>query len=184
MKITYQPNPLNTIVELDEYDIEILRLKLIIEDLDERIYGANFRLEPGERFNPEEAIKELDVDSLEEIDVSKNLQWMIEELKSSHCGDCTCVPCSCLKCHAEHLLGIDTIPKLGKHSAHKIEGAFGNNRNIDEAIEYLVNYKPIRDEAWLKFPPEDFEKHIPRWTEEAKRAAEWLKDYKEKRCQR
>ena len=28
MKITYTPNPLNTIVELDEHEIELFRLKL------------------------------------------------------------------------------------------------------------------------------------------------------------
>ena len=65
-------------------------------------------------------------------------------------------------------LGVDTIVGLGKHAAHKIAGTFGrgaDERTLDEAI------------ARLEHPAEDFERHVPRWTEDARRAAVWLRDY-------
>lgn len=182
MIIHYQPNPLNTIVELDDLDLEKLRLKITIEELKERIYGAHFRLEPGDRFDPKEAMKELNVDGLEDepfkARVNEQIEWCISELKDSHCGDCTCIPCSCMKCRAEYFLGIDTIPHLGKHQASAINGAFSNDRTIDEAIAYLHEHKPVRDGAWLKFPPEDFDRHVPLWMAEGKQAAKWLEDYR------
>src|SRR6185369_3125953 len=48
----------------------------------------------------------------------------VVELAGEHSGDCVCFPCSCVKCHAESLLGVDTIPGLGKHSAYKVGAAF------------------------------------------------------------
>lgn len=33
----------------------------------------------------------------------------LEDLNGWHVGDCTCVPCSCGKCHAENLVGVDTL---------------------------------------------------------------------------
>ncbi len=185
MKIIYQSNPLTTIVELDDNDREILRLKLIIENLEDRIYGAHFDLEPGDRFDAEAARRELDVESLEDEPlnerINKMLGYCLDELHGTHCGDCTCVPCSCLKCHAEYLLGIDTIKGLGKHPAHYVNSAFSEGRTtLDEAIAWLSAYKPVKNKSWEGISQEEFDRHIPRWTEEARLACEWLKNYQQK----
>lgn len=181
MLIHYHPNPLCSVVELDVYDVEKMRLKLIIEDLQERVYGAHFALEKA---NIEAAMRELDIAGLEDEPFNKRLNQRLElfadELRGVHYGDCTCVPCSCAKCYAESLLDIDTIPGLGKHSATKIEAAFRDGRSLDEAIVWLDNYKPERGGDWLRFSQEDFDRHVPRWTEEAKEAAVWLREYRDK----
>jgi alpha-L-fucosidase len=88
---------------------------------------------------------------------------------------------TCVKCMAEEALGISTIEGLGKHSAHKIMGAFGENSSIDEAINRLetkpdYTYKP---ESWINFSQKEYEKHIPRWEAERLAALKWLKTYKE-----
>ena len=44
MKITYTPNPLDTIVELDEHEIELFRLKLKIEQYEDMMFGAHYAL--------------------------------------------------------------------------------------------------------------------------------------------
>jgi hypothetical protein len=184
MIIHYHPNPLQTVVELDAYDLEKLRLKLMIEDLQDRIYGAHLHLEPGKYYDVAAAIRSLDVNSLEEAPFERKIDRLldicVEELRGQHIGDCTCQPCSCMKCHAERLLGIDTIEGLGKHAAHKIDSAFATERSLNEVIASLEDYKPVRGESWSRFPQEDFDRHIPRWTEEARHAAAWLRAYRDR----
>ncbi len=115
----------------------------------------------------------LDVDSEE-------VQNYIHYLNTQHMGDCTCVPCSCMRCHAEEMLGINTIKGLGKHQASKVLGAFGKdgNRTIDEAIASLdVTPEYNKSPTW----PDslDYNIHIPRWESERKSAAALLRTYKE-----
>ena len=45
MKITYTPNPLNTIVELDELDEERLKGKILRETLQDRLFHAYYSLQ-------------------------------------------------------------------------------------------------------------------------------------------
>ncbi len=55
------------------------------------------------------------------------MKYLVDALKNAHCGDCTCIACSCDKCHAEELLGIHTTRGLGKHEASYVEAAFWCN---------------------------------------------------------
>jgi hypothetical protein len=122
----------------------------------------------------------------EKSDIDKRCDQLLEhyvtELQGHHVGDCTCVACSCSKCHAESLLGINTISGLGKHPANSINGAFGkdNQKSIDEAIDYLANYKidpaNYTGEAWKKLG--GYEQFVPRWLAETKHAHDWLVNYK------
>jgi hypothetical protein len=155
MKITYTPNPLNTIVELDDHEKQILWYKVKIIEMENAITNAYFHLRDGQHFNLEEAKKDVNLeyfigedDEISEIDkhVTILVEYYIQDLQYNHDGNCTCFACSCLKCHAESLLGIDTIPGLGKHMARKIRNAFVykdgdtfKERTMEEAIEILKN---------------------------------------------
>lgn len=180
MKITYTPNPLNCVIELDEHERKEFRYKLIIEELEDAMHSASFHLNPEDKYyKPEQARAELDMEYYFGQEFQKRidelLNYYLEDLKGPHGGDCTCVPCSCSKCHAEGMLGIDTIQGLGKHSAYKIndafEGLFGE-RTIDQAIKKLEHYKPKA--AW-----KGWEAHADRWKAEAAHALEWLKKYRD-----
>lgn len=188
MKITYTPNPLATFVELDEHEKELFRLKLKIELLEECVFGAQYCLGMNpyakNKFDVESAKRDLDYDE-EKADARVNelLEHYLEELKGQHVGDCTCVACSCLKCHAESLLGIDTLkPFPGKHAMYHIASAFsrynpetkqhdGPEVSLDEAIEKLASYKPTS--SWLGWMT-----HTDRWAHEAKSAYEYLVTYR------
>jgi len=184
MNIIWNQNPLTTVVELNDSDREMLvryiqneRYSDILADIEMGIADGKITSldEVHKQAKKWEEICELNIDS----DMVKTFE---EELKQGHIGDCTCVPCSCLKCHAEHALGICTIAGLGNHEASKINGAFEGSKTIDEALWTLT--KPItyedRHSAWEKYSREDYEKHIPRWEQESYNALRWLTQYRVK----
>lgn len=151
MKITWTPNPLRTIVELDAADLWWLR-EAMVDD-----YG----------------------DEMDDPEWSNGLHAdYVAALADEHLGDCVCSPCSCLKCHAEDFLGINTIAGLRKYQASHIRSAFGNDgdRSLDEAIAALANWTP---KPW-KQNRETWESCLPRWREEAAEAHAWLVAYRDR----
>lgn len=187
MKITYNENPLHTRVELDETEKLALWHKIKYEDLIENLLiEAHFCLKQGDIKRAKEAVDPkyylADSDN-EKTQLDKNvdelLEYYILALNSGHAGDCTCVPASCAKCHAESLLGIDTIKGLGKHLAHKINSAIEKEGTLEGAIAYLENYQPVKTSIWDKISYINFKSHIPRWKSEAADAAMWLRNYRD-----
>lgn len=191
MKITYNKNPLNTIVELDENEKIKLWQKIKIEQMEELLSDVHFYLEEGEYFNLERAKKAADIDyyfseTEEKSKMDKHcdmcLDYYIEALSSSHAGDCTCVASSCMKCIAEGLIDICTMPSRSKSSAYRIDNAFGkNNENtIEQAIENLANHDinpaDYESEGWKTAG--GHEQYIEKWADETKVAHDWLVDYK------
>lgn len=188
MIIEYNKNPLYSVIILDDADKKELKQKIRIHILEEMLFEGWLYLEDGTHFDLDKAKKRLKIEYEEDGETS-NIDRMCEhmydyclaELSFIHSGDCTCVAASCGKCRVEELLGIDTIAGLGKHSANKIDNAFGkrNEKTIDEALEYLKNYHPIPEnpEKWEKIG--GYEQYMPRWKDEAKYAYDWLLNYKE-----
>jgi hypothetical protein len=181
MKITYNKNPLCSIIELDDVEKELLRLKVKLEEYDEIIFSAWCSLEDN---NIADLRVKLDPNrrSSEKFEhrVVELTNHYIDELKLSHAGDCTCIPCSCSKCRAEELIGQSTLtPFPGKHVLAKIDYAFGKNneRSFSEALKILAEYEPVRSSLWEKYPIEEFNKYIPQWKEEARLAHDYLENY-------
>jgi hypothetical protein len=168
MKLTYTPNPLATKVQLEPHEVELLRLKLRIDLLEDMVFDAHLALtqqdQPSEHPSPvaearEKIIKRLDPATWYEEEPSAldhhieyQLTWMVQELESGmHAGDCTSMAATCPRCLAEGLLGIDTIKGLpGKHGGHAIYHAFHykdgdtwKERSGREALQRLDG--PARD---------------------------------------
>jgi hypothetical protein len=184
MKINWNQNPLATTFTFTEEEKEIFRLKCLIEDLYERLDSAHYYL--GEN-DVEKAKLEYDIwdkNGNSRVFDEGSYLWKLHELEhGAHCGDCTCVPMTCSKCLAEDILGISTISGLGKAGGHNLSGQFDNGKSIHQVILDLENYEPT--------PPQDpesierwervggFDKHIPRWKEEATKSAAWLRKYRD-----
>lgn len=185
MKIVWNKNPLRTTVELTEAEKEVFRLKVRVSEMREAIGMAVFYLNPAESkskyFSPEKA--KLHLDRVQKVDPEEDLYAeLLQELEGGyHCGDCTCVATSCMKCHAEDILGINTTDGLGKHAALYIDGAFGrdNERTIDEALDHLANHTPVRSGAWLNVPQEQFDANVETWKKQARSAHKWLLRYRD-----
>ena len=153
MKITYTPNPQMTKVELSEEEKQTLWFKLKIEEFEEYMYDAHFHLQPNKWYDLEKAKSAVDADywmsedddtpSKMDTRVDAMLEYYTSALQESHMGDCTCFPCSCLKCHAEQKLGIDTMQGVGKHMGHCIYGVFKQEHihTCLDAIKYLQSVK-------------------------------------------
>ncbi len=143
MKITKQPNPLATVVELDENEKKLLWYKLKLEWMEDAMYGAYFNLTSRLKDQPglpamtveaaiEESVRELDPDywcgdegkAPLDTNTDKMLEYYLDELRSIHSGDCTAFPASCGKCHAERLLGFSTLPQFSKGINHSLYHAF------------------------------------------------------------
>lgn len=197
MKITWNQNPMCTTVELDEHEKRELWNKIRFDEMLELLFSAHYELtkkgpdlgelaktvDPTYYLNEEEDGKKTPLD----VRVDMLLQHYLDELIGAHMGDCTCIACSCSKCHAETTLGIDTIKGLGKHEGHKISSTFSykkgkvwKQRTLPEVLAILRDYNPKQtdqgaDAAWAKTG--GFELHIPRWKAEAARAVQWLESY-------
>lgn len=186
MKINWNQNPFYTKVEIDDRDKQMILLAYQNEEYTNILCSLDMEL--NGKFNRpalsdlEEIKKQTgkwgDICNLT-VD-SEEVQCYISYLDTEHMGDCTCVPCSCIRCHVEYMLGIDTIKGLGKHEANKVQGAYGKdgNKTIDEAIAYLEkvpDYK--KPDTWPDSVGWDV--HIPRWERERESALKWLKAYKE-----
>lgn len=186
MKIIYHENPLCSTIELDEVEKKELFYQIKIQKMNELLFNAHFYLQNDQHYDIEKAKKSLDPNYWDESDdddktqldksCMEDLEVYLTHLSSKHVGDCVCIPCSCIKCHAENMLNIDTIKGLGKHQAHYIDLAFNYKNNIEDALYYLKNYQEITD---LK-KNEHNKQYINRWLKEASEAYEWLLNYKNK----
>jgi hypothetical protein len=189
MKITYKDNPLESTIELDESEQRELWLKIKIQELEYLLECAYFESNK-EDFDISCIRKEVDMDYWEstavgqkskiDLRVDEIFNYHLDDLTSSHAGDCTCYPCSCCKCHAERLLGIDTIKGLSKHKASYILSAFKEFNTIDGVINSLENYIPDRAKyGWSRVSDKQWDTHALAAVECAKHAGEWLKQYKQ-----
>lgn len=179
MRIVWNENPLKTQVHLDPQDLKLLKTAIKYDaaymtliDVSNYVDKDTINLKAINKVLSEYFIR----DDADEYD--SDLEYYIDALLDIHMGDCTCVPASCVKCRAEDLLGISTLDNLNKYKTSSIVAAFKDDRNIDQALEYLKNYQGHADERFKELYPDTWQAHVHRWNLNAKAAYEWLFEYK------
>lgn len=171
--VEWAENPLTSKIHLT--DVGRLRVKVGIAI--DWVYGAKASIQLARDHNDLTWLRHVDPET-DDVDAAMeaNLARCEADLRDVHCGDCTCVPASCMRCHAESLLGFSTTEGLGKHEGHCIQSAFSEGRTtIDEALSYLAS--PVRP-TWGT--PEDWAPHMERWALERANALEWLSAYRDR----
>lgn len=175
MKIVYTENPLCTRVELEPHESKELWYLIKVEEMVEMLYDAHFHLQDDKWHDLDKARyaveptyylgNEDDENNVSKLDqrVNELHAHFMEELVSTHAGDCTCFCASCSKCHVEEMLGIRTVENLGKHAGHYMHGLF-HKEGIDtcakaiadlraneslsdtgkKVLEWLVNYQTTK----------------------------------------
>ena len=162
MKMTYTENPLATRVELDEAESCMLWHIIKAKELEELLFEVHCHLDPR-HLDVNKARDDADLTYIlgDDDNVPSGLEQRVNtlhahcmaELQSYHVGDCTCVPCGCSKCYAEDLLGIDTVPGLGKHAGHTILRLFQDDgcTTCAQAMALLEQRDPASPAlAWLR----------------------------------
>lgn len=135
----YNQNPLATEVHLDDRAVELLKEKILVSMLEEIVSGSFYALTHDGFFEARNRLQEYAYDDEPESEFRKQLTYRLEEsvqaLKDIHHGDCVAAPTSCMKCHAEELLGIDTLPENHtKNIGSQLNHIFDRVETIDEAI--------------------------------------------------
>jgi hypothetical protein len=167
-KITYTSNPLNSVIELDQNQKREFYQLVKNYELKDIIYAIRYRLK--EKIPDTDDIIRLCKLSKSDEYVNQLYESLLDSLDDGHYGDCICVCCSCTKCMAEELLGINTIAGLEPHSANWISCSFSNGETLDEAIEYLK--EPLTRKQDIKQSDYD------RWSKERVDALHWLIEYR------
>ncbi len=156
--VSWRENPLETRIDIDFPTRELLYWKIVQFYQEEAIHSAIYNLSEqnekllkrlckgtGEKYSlsiqVEKAVKVLKSALFDEEDKSNKYETLTElyvkALRGTHEGDCTCVPMSCTKCHAEQLIGYDTTPGMDKYMGSMIAGAFLRGGMINSALECL-----------------------------------------------
>jgi hypothetical protein len=168
MILEYTENPLLTKITLNEYEKRLLFWRWNHQYIDDFLY---FTINDCDLSNKQklERLSKLQ-EKIEQKDYDEGeIRAFLGELDKSHGGDCVKVCSACVKCYIENIFEIDTLDKVLRGSlGHHVMLAFLENRNIDQAIEFLETnqYKNRSPEIKEMFIAMD------------RRAADYLKEYK------
>jgi len=187
MKIHWAKNPLETEVELDTPQEELLvKAQLRVDELKYVLGDIELAVEDNNKI--EDVIENVFSVITRADDLVPAFR---NSLMGSHLGDCVCIAASCIKCRTERFLGINTIRGLNKHAGDAIAGAFikakfetndGHDYDLKKALDYLKNYNPETDSDIAKNLEKYswYRKFFPEWKKASNEAYEWLKIYQER----
>lgn len=117
------------------------------------------------------------VPRVERIMQNEVVKAYLDALTDEHGGDCTCVACSCERCHVEEVLGIDTLPS-SKHINYRLKNLYFEEFASPEQKEA----DRICKEEWAKkWPPKPWtpdEATKQRWSIEDAKAREVWAEHK------
>lgn len=187
-------NPLNAKITISESAKRELILTKALEDIMENyVHSAKFHLEE-KYYDVEYAKTTLDCilkpwfeecdkgsDSITMWKAVTSAQYIIEDFEEGHDGDCTAFPSSCVRCHAEGLIGIDTLP-VSKSIGSRLWKLYVNSPYSSEAEREYEKGRLIREQEFQeKYPsnmsPEQIAHYTPIWAEHDRAAKEFFEHH-------
>lgn len=185
MQYIYKENPLSTVVVLDENEKKLFWQTIKTQLLEELVFEIHFSLNNSSP-DIENAKNNADINYLLkknkdkktqiDIDTDSMFKTYISSLNSEHCGDCTCVPASCLKCSAEEILGINTLGNFSKTYGSMIQSVFTKVSTVDDAIKFL-SLEPNKNEHFENVSQEKWDSIKKDLLEKNKKLVDSLREY-------
>lgn len=158
MKIHYHRNPFKSKITLTSIEKKELLYKLTIKRLHSMMDMASAYLSRSRPrlFNPEKALNSVNIQyrsangelpSQFDLQCQQEFDEMLKALSGEHLGDCVQVACSCTKCEAESLLGINTLPNMHQKTggllfeAFRLENEEDSHDDPERAMSYLQDLR-------------------------------------------
>lgn len=137
MQIKWTHNPIASVVTIDKSDEERIRLVVTKELMESDDYGF--------------------------ADVEIMTRYYINSLRDIHCGDCTAIPCSCVKCCAEDALKIRTTKGMSKSIGFWLMRIYDDKPEwtIHQIIDSLTYENETIDYLKYKYLKAYQEEHFP-----------------------
>lgn len=195
--ITLTENPLQSKVTMTESARREFVLRFALKQMEDIAWEVKFRNdEQSSSFKPERAADavttftefeghdvypENSFSFWEAFGKKNHLDSYIHALNEEHGGDCTAVACSCIRCWAESLAGIDTCPG-GKHMNARIAALFAAPITDPKLVAYQAERKQKSDEYWEKFKqekPQEWEAIQVRWAKERADLDEYMRKHRQ-----
>lgn len=185
MKITYNSNPFATTVELDDTDRKYLSLAIQLEAALSSInsYRVLDTTKDNQREYQRQHIERMNTIAFGTTSTDAELKEYEEALLDVHTGDCVQCPCTCRKCLAEQMLGIDTLQGLSDPAIAGylffcfVEAGRIVDRNVSEVFDFLNTPNQQKPDSWANYTQEEYEKHIPTFESHRLAALAWYTAY-------
>jgi hypothetical protein len=157
-------DPLSTQIVLDARAQREFTLKVALRAIEDILWEVHFMMEHGEVDRIKATVAQfVEMDEHDQHPEGSfafweafarrhSLEYLREALTDQHVGDCTCVACSCIKCHAEQLAEVDTLPGLGKHSTRLLGSALAGrfeapySQQQEAAIAFAEKHRAAQKE--------------------------------------
>lgn len=153
-KFEYKDNPLENKIHLSWVGIHTFKFLFVVYELSKKIIITKSYLSKNIDDKELQYLKkDLDIDdffnfteyeplmAVEDYFQQLHGQKILDSLQGSHNGDCVKQPSSCLKCHAEELLGIDSLLSDDRYVTYFINSAFTKTQCLSDAINNLKSIK-------------------------------------------
>lgn len=161
--VTLTENPLHSKVTMTESARREYVLRFALKQMEDMAWEIKFRSDDqSTAYNPKRATDavsaftefeghdvypENSFEFWEAYGIKHHLDHYLHALNEEHGGDCTAVACSCTRCWAESLAGIDTLPG-GKQLNASIAAKFASPPTDPKSIAFRESQKKKSEEYW------------------------------------
>lgn len=168
--VTLTENPLHAKVTLSESAKREFTYRFALKQMEDMAWEVRFRCDEAHKaLDPKRALEAVEdftefeghdkypegsYEFWEAFANKRGLDNYIHALNEEHGGDCTAVACSCIRCWAESLAGLNTF-KGGKHMGASISGMFAKKSNNPQVLEAIQAQQKRSEEYWEKIKLED-----------------------------
>ena len=128
-------HPLLTEVQLDDRAKREFTLLFALRQMEDKMWEISHDLDNGDYAGARDEVSRFTSSSMHDGEHTSNYNYwerysnlhhvnyyLDAIVNDPHEGDCTAIACSCVRCHAEQILDVDTTRGLGKRALRMVPG--------------------------------------------------------------